>query len=326
MNDGISGLLNGLPSSEFGTAVRIIIVCAIIVMAGRAAVSFLFAPSDQAGPRNRRNSGYLAAAIGPAMLLFLTWGLRLFHLYTFDNIVAALLAVVTLGLATSKDFRSAFSGWRQPNFIPLIIYIGSAAAFWVLLSPEEYDESLVKDTSQYLIQGFPLFSDLDAGTFPLFGKMIVAPLLYAAHTISTTFALFSYGDHFLYYAFGEYWFNLLVGPVIPMGAYLFFRRFLSRWQGMLVTLLFCIAVLDFKIWNLRGELLAWILGFAFLILLFDFLSAVRRFPPLVWTARYVAGMSMMFFTLCLTLRCHDGDRRVYERRHHIAVPPCPDLI
>lgn len=295
----ISQLLKSLPQSEFGTAIRIVVLGAIVFLAGRAFVALFFAPSPHFDPPLRRNSGYLAVASGPVALLLLTRGLTLVHAYSFNNVVVSLLAIVVLAIAANKDFRSIFQGWQRCNAIVLFTYIGSALAFWILLSPAEYDGDPLKGTSQYLIQGFDLSFE-SPGTFPLYGKMIVAPLLYSGYTISATFALFSYDDHFLYYAFGEYWLNLIIGPLIPIGACLFFRRFLSSWPSILATLAFCIAVLDFKIWSLRGESLAWIPGFAFLILLIDYLSASHRSPGTIWAVRYIAGMALMFLALALT--------------------------
>ena len=246
-------------------------------MAGRAAVSLFWTPDQSidtatADPQ-ARNTGYLAIAIGAVVVLLFTWALRCCHLYSFDNIVMSLLSVIVLVLLFSKDFRAAaFTGWRRPNLPITIMYLGSVVSFWFILSPEEYS---VKGTSIYLLGGFNLFSKLDAGAFPHYGTLFVAPVFSAEPAIAAVFALFSHGSHFLYYAYGLYWLNLLVGPLIPVGAYLFFKRFISSWLSAIATVLFCLIVLDFKVWSLRGELLAWIFGFAFLNLWFDFLAGFR---------------------------------------------------
>jgi hypothetical protein len=293
-------LLNRLPQSEFGTAARIIILCTIVFLAGRAAVALFWAPNRHAeaaaADRVGKNPGYLAAANGATVLFLLTWALRLFHLYSFASLIISLLFAILLALLFSKDFRAAFCGWRRPCFSVTWMYIGSALAFWVALSPEEYP---VKGTSLYLLEGFHLFSNLDAATFPHYGTLFVPPVFDAEPAIAAVFALFSYGNHFLYYAYGEYWLNLLIAPLIPIGAYLFFRRFASSWLSVLAAVSFCIIVLEFKVWSLRGESLAWILGFAFLMLLADFLSAFDRRQSTGWAFRYLTGMAFLFLVLSL---------------------------
>ena len=230
------------------------------------------------------------------VLLLLTWALRILHIYSFESIVFSLLIAVLLALLLSSDFRAAFARWRRLNFSIAGMYIGSVLAFWLVLSPEEYP---VKGTSLYLLEGFKLFNNLDVGAYPHYGKLFVAPVFDAEPTISAVFAFFSHGDHFLYYAYGEYWINLLVAPIIPIGSYLFFRRFFSAWLSIAVTVLFCVIALDFKIWSLRGELLAWILGFAFLILLVDFLSSFNSRLLSPRTFLHLTGMGLLFVTLTL---------------------------
>jgi hypothetical protein len=300
VDEVFSGFFNGLPESEFGMVVQIGLLCGLIFLAGRAFVAFFFPTSNHSNPKTEQATGYLSVASSSVVILALTWYLKLRHGYTFDHLITALLVIAIAAFAI-EEYRVDFGRWRRINSVVFFIYLTTVLTFWIMLSSEEYDNNLLKNTSMYLSQGFGLFLDQDPGTMPLYGTMIVAPLLYAEHTVAATFALFSYEKHFLYYVYGEYWMNMIVGPIIPIGAYLFFTRLLpSRLLSMAVAVLFCYVILDFKVWNLRAESLAWIPAFAFLILLVDFLSSSRGLVFSALIVRYVTGMALMFFTLAMT--------------------------
>ena len=114
------------------------------------------------------------------------------------------------------------------------------------------------------------------------------------------FGLFSYPDHFFYFSLGEYLLNGFLGITIPIGAYLLFRRFLPWWAALAAAILFCGTILDHKIWSLRGESLAWIVGFGFLIVQADLQAHVRRNGVDAPAFGAAVLMAVLYFALCMT--------------------------
>jgi hypothetical protein len=293
----ISRLFDSLPHSPLGMLLRIIAISGAILLSGRTFLLIFFPPLKSNGASVECPRLYTCAAGGTAILLVLTWTLRSLHVYTFDNVMLTLLGFGALGFAVNRHFGPIMQTSEQR--IISFCYFGGVLAFCLLLSPGDYEDDNLKNTSLYLIQGFDSFFSQIPGEFPLYGRMFVAPILYGEHTLSAVFGLYSFGDHFLYYGYGEYWLNAILGPLIPIGAFLWFRRFFPTWLSLVVAVVFCAATLDFKVWNLRGESLAWILGFSFLILLTDYLQRDRGRPSSLGHMRYAVGMAPVFLALSL---------------------------
>src|SRR5262249_27621847 len=58
--------------------------------------------------------------------------------------------------------------------------------------------------------------------------------------------------------------------------------------------------LSFKIWSLRGESLAWIVGFAFLMVLVDIVSALKQNASVRSALRLSPILAPLFFAMVLT--------------------------
>ena len=153
----------------------------------------------------------------------------------------------------------------------------------------------------YLAQGFELFlPNRDPSEVFQFGAKISIPLLYSTHAIPAVFGLFSYPDHFFYFSLGEYLLNAFLGTTIPVGAYLLSRRFLPWWAALPAAILFCDTILHYKIWSVRGESLAWIVGFGFLIVQADLQAYLRRNGADVPAFGAAALLAVLYFALCMT--------------------------
>jgi hypothetical protein len=285
------------PAVFFG---RTIVLCGMIFLAGRAGVDLVrsYAMRGTAGEPILGNPNYISIALGPVLLLLITWLLKIADLYSFGAVLIFLSSVIVLAAFLSRDFRSFLRHpWRDANGLA-VAYLAAAFAFWVMLGAHEHPN--LRDSANYMLQGFNLFFSRYAAELPHYGLTFIAPILYVGHTISATFALFSYGNHFLYYAYGLYWLDVLIAPVIPIGAYLLFRRFLAPWLALAAGGLFCWVCLSYKIWSLRGESLAWIIGFAFLMVLTDVVSALRKEASVRSALRLAPLLAPLFFAMVLT--------------------------
>lgn len=285
------------PAVLFG---RLVALCAMIFLAGRAGVDIAraYAMRGKTGSVVLLNPNYVSVAFGPTLVLFITWALKLADLYSFGAVLISLSGVVALATLLSREFRGFVRRpWREIDGLT-VAYLAGAFAFWLMLGVDEHPN--LRDSALYLLQGFNIFSSRYAAELPHYGVTFIAPILYVSHTVSATFALFSYGNHFLYYAFGIYWLNLLIAPVIPIGAYLLFRRFAPPWLAVAIAGLFCWTCLSHKIWSLRAESLAWIIGFAFLMVLVDVVSALKENGASRVALRLSPLLAPLFFAMVLT--------------------------
>lgn len=282
------------PAILFG---RLVVLCVMIFLGGRAGVD-LFRTYAIRGEPVLTNPNYVSIAFGPTLLLFITWILKVADLYSFAAVLIFLSGTVVLATSLSRDFRVFLRyPWRDIDGLALA-YVAGVFAFWVMLGVDEHPR--LRESAIYLLQGFNIFGSRYAAELPHYGVMFIAPILYVGHTISAVFALFSYGNHFLYYAYGLYWLNLLIAPVIPIGAYLLFRRFAAQWLALAIAGFFCWQCLSFKIWSLRAEALAWIIGFAFLMVLADILSALKENASVRSALRLSPLLAPLFFAMALT--------------------------
>jgi hypothetical protein len=270
----------------------------LLFLAGRALVSFLTDPRGPLGSHPLASPNFAAIGTGAGLTLLLTWALRFVGVYGFWPMIGCLSAVVLAGVAFRPGFRDLlFRPWRHAGWL-LIVYLLLSGVFLFLFRPYEFP---LKDTSMYLVQGFELFlPNRDPSEIFQFGAKISIPLLYSTHAIPAVFGLFSYPDHFFYFSLGEYLLNGFLGTTIPIGAYLLFRRFLPWWAALAAAILFCGTILDYKIWSLRGESLAWIVGFGFLIVQADLQAHVRRNGVDAPAFGAAALMAVLYFALCMT--------------------------
>lgn len=285
------------PAVLFG---RMVVLCGMIFLGGRAGIDLFraYAIRCKAGERVMANPNYVSIAFGPTLLLFITWVLKVADLYSFGAVLIFLSGIVVLAAFLSRRFRDFIvHPWRDVDGLT-VAYLAGAFAFWVMLGVDEHPN--LRDSANYMLQGFNLFFSRYAAELPHYGQTFVAPIMYVGHTMSALFGLFSYGNHFAYYAYGMYWLNVLIGPVIPIGAYLLFRRFAPQWLALAIAGFFCWQCLSFKIWSLRGESLAWIIGFAFLMVLADIVSALMENASVRSALRLSPILALLFFAMVLT--------------------------
>ncbi|MBV8755471.1 MAG: hypothetical protein JO328_21665 [Hyphomicrobiales bacterium] len=280
---------------------RLVLLCGLIFLVGRAGVDVVLTyATGRGGPTEPilRNPNYLSLAFGPTILLLLTWALKGADLYTYPALLTSLLAIVVLTALFNHRFRVFLNRpWTQLDGT-VLAYIAAGFAFWMMLGINEHPS--LRDSAIYLVQGFNLFFSRYAAEWPFYGVTFIPPFLLAEQGVSTTFALLSYGDHFAYFIYGVYFLNLLAAPAIPIGAYLLFRRFLGLWPALAAAGFFCAVILDKKIWSLRAESLAWIIGFAFLMALTDVFCAFKKDALAGPALRLFPLLTLLFFSLTLT--------------------------
>jgi len=292
MDIGSAFIWNG-----WGEGAKIFVLCALVYVAGRAALEMFCAAMRLDEETPLCDSNYVALALGPVVVLLLTWLLKVLHAYSYASIVGSLAVLIVAGLTNARFRTLARRPWRVLSPISYA-YALAAFTFWLILDAGEYP--LRKATSMYLLQGFNIFQGQYAAMLPQFGTTFIAPILYTGHLISATFGMFSYGDHFQYYVFGEYWLNLLIAPVIPIGAFLLFRRFLPTLYAILAASAFCTTILGLRVWSLRGESFAWIIGFGFLLVVVTVLDHVKSAQTPSKVLRFAPLLSTLFFGLILT--------------------------
>jgi hypothetical protein len=279
---------------------RLAFLCGVVFVVGRAGVDVVLTyASGRTGQHGTilRNPNYVSLAFGPTILLLVTWALKAVDLYTYPAILMSLTAIILLAAFFSHGFRLFLRRpWEQVDGT-VLAYMAAGLAFWMVLGINEHPN--LRDSGIYLLQGFNLFFSRFAGELPHYGVTFIAPFLLPEHTVSATFALMSYGNHFAYFTYGLYFLNILIAPVIPIGAYLLFRRFLSLWPALAAAGFFCAVILDRKIWSLRAESLGWIIGFAFLMVLADVLTAFKKDATAHQALRLFPLLALLFFSLAL---------------------------
>ena len=280
---------------------KIFIIGIVIFSAGHAVLSLLntrYSETSGTGAAYR-NPNYLALALGPGVVLIASIILRALDLHTVSSTIAFLCA--TIVLASAKNHLShepVVPRYIQPNSLA-IVYAGAAFFLWIIFDPGNYPFRTA--SAVYLTQGFDLFTNKDPAEWPYFGEKFSMPLMYVTHTIGTTFALFSSGDPAIFFIDGQYWLNgQLLMPIVPIGAYLFFRRFFSASASVIVSALFIYSILDVKVWNIRGESLGWIIGFGFLLALADLLSIKECPTESKPDFKKSIVVAILFFAMSLT--------------------------
>src|SRR5262249_25261371 len=85
------------PAVLFG---RLIVLCGLIFLAGRAGIDLVrtYAVRCKAGERVLVNPNYVSIAFGPTLLLFITWALKVADLYSFGALLVFLSAIVALAV------------------------------------------------------------------------------------------------------------------------------------------------------------------------------------------------------------------------------------
>ena len=274
-------------------------ICALIFAAGLATIELLL-PSDAAGQDGLvlGNPTFLAVGVGPATVLVVSILLRLAGLYSTPFILGSLAAVVGVALCARPGLRARC---RQPSRLidaSFYVWLACALAYLIIVAPQ--NDPFIKSSSVYLTQGFDLFFDKNPSEWPYFGEKFVMPMLFVTHAIGTNMALFSSGDPFEYWSYGQHWLNIIISPLIPIGAYLAFRRLLPAWAAALAAVTFCVSILDQRTWSLRGESLGWVFGFPFLIGLSDFLHHLEADRGKGPALRLATLLALLYFATTLT--------------------------
>jgi hypothetical protein len=279
--------------------VKIAAICALIFAAGVATIELL-----RLNDVTRRdepilgNPTFLAAAVGPAAVLVVSIMLRLVGLYSLPFVLGSLAAVVAVALCTRPSLRTHCRRSSQLMDATFYVWLACALTFLVIVAPQ--NDPFIKSSSVYLTQGFDLFFDKDPSEWPYFGEKFRMPMLFVTHAIGTNMALFSSGDPFEYWSSGQHWLNIIVSPLIPIGAYLAFRRMLPAWVAALAAAVFCASILDQRTWSLRGESLGWVFGFPFLIGFSDFLGHLEADRAKGPVLRLAAVLALIYFAMTLT--------------------------
>jgi hypothetical protein len=278
---------------------KIAALCALIFAAGLATVE-LFLPSEGAS-RNRSvlgNPFFLAVGMGPAVVLAVSIALRLVGLYSLPFVLGSLLAIVAAALCTRPGLRARCRRPAELIDTSFYVWLVCALAYLVIVAPQ--NDPFTKNSSVYLTQGFDLFFDKNPSEWPYFGEKFSMPMLFVTHAIGSNLALFSSGDAFEYWSYGQHWINIIVSPLIPIGAYLAFRRMLPAWAAALAAAVFCASILDQRTWSLRGESLGWVFGFPFLVGLNDFFNHLERERDNGPALRLAAFLAPLYFAMTLT--------------------------
>jgi len=280
--------------------VKIAGICALIFATGVATME-LFLPSCfdlRSGSRLLNNPAFLAVGIGPAAVLVATMVLRLVGLYTPLAMYLSLLGFVAVVLGARPRLRARCRIPSQVMPSCFYVWLACSVAYAVIVAPQI--DPFTNGSSTYLTQGFDLFLDKNPSEWPYFGEKFLMPMMFATHAIGANMALFSTGDAFEFYGFGMHWLNVIVSPVIPIGAYLTFRRRLPSWAAAIAGVMFCVLVLDTRVWSLRGESLGWVLGFPFLMGFDDLLALIKADGEKRAVRRLAALLSPLYFAISLT--------------------------
>lgn len=293
-------MMNHFFDSGAGYVLRLTFLCAVVFCAGRAALDLMLSisSSDSNTKSVLRNEGFVALAFGPVVVLLLTWILTVLHLYGYLSLLGSLLLFIVIVAATNSRFRGFVRRPWSELGSTLPAYVAGVATLWILFDVSEYPAR--KAAALYLLQGIDLSLGLGGTQWPNFGVMIPTPILYTGHLITSISALLSHDNHFAFYVVGLYWLNVLVAPAVPIGAYLLFRRFLPTIFAIAAAGAFCASTLDVKIWSLRGESIGWIIGFAFLIVFIDILTALTGGGAKHFWLRFVPVAALLFFGVMLT--------------------------
>jgi hypothetical protein len=235
------------------TLPRLLLLALLIAVSGRAVLLALLGPQAETriGP-GAPAWGFVGVAFGGSMVLACAMLLRLTGLYSYPASVLA-LAIAAAAACLSPVVRRNLLTPPPASRSLIIVWAVYVLVAGSLLAADDYP--LLKSSAVYLTQGFDLFLDKDPSAWPYFGEMFTMPMMYVTHTVGALFALFSHGDHFDYYVNGQYWTNILLTPLVPIGAFLFFRRYLPWWAAIAAALGFCWTVLSWKLWSIRGETL-----------------------------------------------------------------------
>jgi hypothetical protein len=274
------------------------LVAAIIFLAGRAIMSLLC--TDEAlhsiKLRIQISPNYMAIGLGSCAALLLTGILRIADLYSVTAVLGALSAIVIASIVVAS-FR-LLPEIKTFLTIEVFVCVLSWLLMWLIFSGHERQ---MGNVAVYITQGFDLLQrEKDPSVWPYFGELYRMPFTYVTHNIGATFALFSVGDHSAYYEHGQFWINVVLAPLVPLGAYLFFKRFVPSWASLLLTGFFVTTTVGFRIVSVRGESLGWILGFGFLLGLVDVLRRYEAGQVDRHTYGLLAATTALYFSAALT--------------------------
>jgi hypothetical protein len=289
--------MHGAVSSDPALLLALLAICVVLLLAGRATVELLTVPGSGAAGSIIGNPTLVAVGACAIPALLLAWALKAIGMLGFSSMMGGLAAIIACAVLLRRSFREIFLHPLRKLDVVSVAYVVSVLAFLFLLRPFEYP---VKETPDYLTPGFDLLAGAQPGAAPYFGSVVLQPVLYARHVISALVSLLAYPSHSFFFATGLYLVSALVAPTILLGAYVLFRRFLSGGLALAVTIMFCAIVLHHKTWLLRADSLAWISGFACLIVQSDIQAAVRRDGLRAATAGAAALLILLYLVTFLS--------------------------
>ena len=205
-----------------GYLLRLMLLCAVVFGVGRGALDLLMKMAGPEAKRVLRNENFVAIAFGLVVVLLVTWGLTVLHLYGYASLLGSLLAFIVIAAAFAPRFRAFLRRpWAEID-ATFVAYAAGSATFWLLVDISEYP--LRKAAALYLLQGSGLSPGQNGTQWPNFGTMIGTPILYTGHLITSISALLSHDAPFAFYVDGLYALNVLTAPALLIGAFLLFRR------------------------------------------------------------------------------------------------------
>lgn len=274
---------------------HVVLVAACVTLAGRSILQVTLETGKVIQPLPGIN--YIALGVGAALTTLLT---GVFRSAGTDGPAFVLLALCFIALATLalvlRRGTIALVGLQPHDEI--LGYIISCIILWLMFFPSNYFDMAA--SSVYLTQGFDLYFDKDPSVWPYFGELYHMPFTYVTHPIGSVFALFSNGNRHEYYEYGQFWVSIILAPLVPLGAYLFFQLFMRRWAAAILACVFVLTTIKWKMISIRGETLGWIVGFGFLLGLASLMDRFRRGKE--WSRQYVlvAIVATLYFTVSLT--------------------------
>ena len=266
--------MDGTASSDTALLLALLAICAVLLASGRATVELLTFPDATTGRGPIGNPTFVAVGTCAIPVLILAWALKGFGLLGFWTMMGGLAMIIACAALLRRRFREILLHPLRKLDALSCSYIAGVLTFLFLLRSFEYP---LKETPDYLTPGFDLFSSgVQPGAVPYFGSIVLQPVLYARYVISALVSLLAYQSHSFFFSTGLYLIGALLAPTILLGAYILFRKYLTEWPALAVAFIFCAMVLSYKTWLLRADSLAWISGFACLIVQTDIQVAVRR--------------------------------------------------
>jgi len=218
----------------------------------------------------------IVTGIGCSFLvtLMLSAILLLFNFFSLATLLTFHIIYVVLTMASiyRYKFYSHIIKGETKTFFAMIVGI----TLFVIGIKAVYGFSLSEYMASYFTHGsFLLNTSLDYPFQNNYGNKYILPFLFLKHSLVFATMLLSGGDRFQYFFYGIPVLSTIISVFVSLGAYLFFRLFLSRPTALLIGAIFLYYSLNFKIIDVRADCIAWATAFPFLILFFKGLKNTK---------------------------------------------------